>query len=583
MKSIKRRIAFQFSIQMVLLTAFLFVILLILLFSLILLYSNEGVNQHFPSGVLESISTEIWLEEDDIQMPAVWKEELKTRNMWLQVVNEEGKVFFAVNNPEQLPKSYTLSEINEIEATESLDRYTVTTLVDDYLYQNTYLFMLGYKHEHLQELTAWMSTYGSSEEWDSEQIAHLHTTLVDKGYTLHLVDKDGRVREELGVNHDSTHYSPIDLSIRKQQPQNFTTEVTTRYMSDEEAWVLHTPKKTEKWEPPTFKTGVIILSTIAVFLFLLLVTFSVWHGMRYGKPLLLFIGWLERMQRGEYQEVLTSDERKKVFNQKNKLKRQYRLYKEVIQEFYEMAEQLTASEYERKLLDEQREQWMAGISHDLRTPLTTIHGYGYMLESNQYQWNEEELQEIGATIRKKGDYMLELIQDFSLISKLKEQHIPTEFTPVSVKELLHSTVQKYRYEEIPISLDLPSIDYFVLGEKKWLERLLDNLIVNAQVHNPPGTAVSVAVVPNLHTLSIRVKDEGVGLDEETKKHLFTRYYRGTNSETRHEGSGLGMSIAKAIVLAHNGEIKVTSTLGQGTEIAFTLPITQPLQNEQGEK
>ncbi|MGO4376574.1 histidine kinase dimerization/phospho-acceptor domain-containing protein, partial [Paenibacillus sp. MCAF20] len=122
---------------------------------------------------------------------------------------------------------------------------------------------------------------------------------------------------------------------------------------------------------------------------------------------------------GQYEEVLTDRDRRRVFRKNGKLRMRYRLYKEVIRSFYRMAEKLAQTEKDRAELEKTREEWMSGISHDLRTPLATIHGYGYILESPSSDWNQEELHEMGRMIREKGDYMLELVADFSHVYQLK--------------------------------------------------------------------------------------------------------------------------------------------------------------------
>ncbi|MEK1833176.1 histidine kinase dimerization/phospho-acceptor domain-containing protein [Priestia megaterium] len=123
---------------------------------------------------------------------------------------------------------------------------------------------------------------------------------------------------------------------------------------------------------------------VAALVLLATISISIWNAFRYGGPLLLFTSWLGRMGSGNYSEVLTEKERKRVFRKNGKVRFQYRLYSEVITAFYEMAEQLSLAEKERKQLESTREEWMTGISHDLRTPLSTIQGYGHMLESGHY-------------------------------------------------------------------------------------------------------------------------------------------------------------------------------------------------------
>ena len=99
-----------------------------------------------------------------------------------------------------------------------------------------------------------------------------------------------------------------------------------------------------------------------------------------------------------------------------------------------------------------------------------------------------------------------------------------------------------------------------------------NLVVNALVHNPPDTTVTVSVSEDKERdIFISVRDNGAGISEEEQAKLFTRYYRGTNTKEKSEGSGLGLAIAKQIIALHGGDIAVKSKLGDGTEFSIQIP------------
>ncbi|WP_233455243.1 sensor histidine kinase [Paenibacillus elgii] len=104
--------------------------------------------------------------------------------------------------------------------------------------------------------------------------------------------------------------------------------------------------------------------------------------------------------------------------------------------------------------------------------------------------------------------------------------------------------------------------------------MLDNLISNAVKHNPSGTLITVRTGSEGAEAWIAVEDNGSGMDEETVRNLFDRYYRGTNTEEKTDGAGLGMSIAKAIATAHQGRIEVQSRVGEGTVVLVRLPFAE---------
>lgn len=221
---------------------------------------------------------------------------------------------------------------------------------------------------------------------------------------------------------------------------------------------------------------------------------------------------------------------------------------------------------------------MTGISHDLRTPLSTIQGFGHLLESGQYTWTDEELQGMGKMIREKGDYMLALLQDFSLAFQLKNQALSFPVGKLEINEFVRRTVLRYVNDvtlaHVSFAFESSPDAIFIKSDAKWLQRVLDNLIWNGIKHNPPGVAITLKTWRDEREAFIAVEDNGVGFDEETKHNLFERYYRGTATEDGTDGTGLGMNIAKAIVLAHKGKIDVESQVGQGTRIVLRFPLEE---------
>lgn len=314
--------------------------------------------------------------------------------------------------------------------------------------------------------------------------------------------------------------------------------------------------------------GIILLVTVFI---------SFWNSFRYGSPLFIFSNWLNRMGNGNYEEVLTEQEKKNVYRKNGKLKRRYKLYKEVFQAFDDMAAKLDASRKEREQLEKSREEWVAGISHDLRTPLTTMEGYGRLLGNREYDWSKQELQEIGDTITDKSNYMVDLIEDFTLSFRLKNDANSLTFSLANINEFMKQILEKFQkdvaFKDYQIIYKPIHPDKKIEVNERLLERMIDNLVYNAWKHNPPEIAIKIEAAESGEgkALEIRIIDNGIGMDEETQKHLFTRYYRGTNTEERNEGTGLGMSIALQIAKLHQGTISVQSEEGLGTTVTVVLP------------
>ncbi|REK75785.1 sensor histidine kinase [Paenibacillus paeoniae] len=576
---IQQRIAFHFTYQLI------FFALLIVTISIIasaFFFQNRidnEIRRNFPVGALQLIAQEASMKDGAIQISPKWDKFIEEKGMWLQVVRNDGEVIYAVNTTSHhaLPVLYSAAELLRIQETRTLGAYAVYTQLN-FAHNEPLLYLLGYQSAELDQLVAWIGAYGEQGMVRSDSLSFLDQQLRESDSYLQVIDSTGHAVQ--GIGNDAylqKAYLPLDILAIQQSPSNYdTTIVAHRDSLSGMTWILYIPNEAGvPLKHPVMDSATRGLVWISVLILLLALPISIWHGYRYGQPLILFTGWFERMSRGQYGEVLTNKDKRKVFRRNGKLRIRFRLYKEVIESFYKMAHKLAQAEKERETLEKQQAEWMSEISHDLRTPLATIQGYGYMLESLPEQWSHEEMRVMGTTIREKGDYMLELISDFSMIHQLGQGDSIMELRELDLVELLRCSVLKYvndatmsEYQFQYVGEERPLL---VKADETWLQRLMDNLLSNAVKHNPPGVTVTVSIGKINGKACIRVIDNGRGMDEETLQHLFNRYYRGTNTEESTDGSGLGMSIAKTIVEAHNGEIRVQSKVWQGTKIEILLP------------
>lgn len=576
---IQQRMAFHFTYQLIFYALLMVAITLV---ACILFFQNMTSNEirrNFPVGVLQQIAQEAHYKDGMIQISPEWDKLIVEKGMWLQVVSAEGEVIYAVNTTPHhtLPASYSIAQLLDIQETRTFGTYAVHTQLN-FAFQDPLLYMLGYPSPDLDQLVAWFHAYGQHGIVRSEAVSHLDRRLRKTGSYLQVIDPESHIVQGIGDGaYVQKAYRQLDILAIQQSPSNYDTNIVAhRDKLSGMTWILYTPHAAgAPLKHPVMEKATRGLVRITVLILLLALPISIWHGYRYGQPLILFAGWFERMGRGQYDQVLTAKDMRKIFRRNGMMRIRYRLYKEVIESFYQMTHQLAQIEKERERLEKAQAEWMSGISHDLRTPLATIQGYGYMLESLPEQWSQEEMRIMGSTIREKGDYMLELISDFSLIHQLKQGDSIMKFREIDLVELVRCSVLKYvngammsEYQFHYVGEDCPLL---IQADETWLMRLMDNLLSNAVKHNPPGVIVNVYVGRMNDKVCIRVIDNGKGMDEETLHHLFNRYYRGTNSDESTEGSGLGMSIAKTIVEAHGGEIQVKSKVWQGTIIEILLP------------
>ncbi|OEH94432.1 sensor histidine kinase [Bacillus solimangrovi] len=315
---------------------------------------------------------------------------------------------------------------------------------------------------------------------------------------------------------------------------------------------------------------------IVILIFLLnILLCSLLYALYFGGPLWFMLSWIQQLTYGKYEPPYT---KWNVYTKKNKLRLRYKLYEEVIVNIHSLAEHLKRAEIDRQKLDESKRDWMAGISHDLKTPLTYITGYSALLLNEEYSWTEEEKTSFINEISHKSHHIDALIQDLNLSFKMNNSDSPIplnksqgniiEFT----KKLIADVGNDPRSFNYYLSFQSKENNIEIAFDEHLIYRALQNLIMNAILHNPEGTSVKVSVINNGEEfIEIVISDDGVGMDQYTIDNLFKKYYRGTTTNSSEFGTGLGMAIVKSLILAHGGEINVESEVSKGTSLTVRLP------------
>jgi len=217
--------------------------------------------------------------------------------------------------------------------------------------------------------------------------------------------------------------------------------------------------------------------------------------------------------------------------------------------------------------------FVADVSHELRSPLTSIKGFAQAIVDGTAKDKEAQLKAAGV-IEDESKRMMRLVEELLEFSRLESGQITMAMEPVDLKEVLQQCHEIFlmRAEEKNIQLrteiePLPPIT----GDIDRLEQVFNNLLDNALKHTPAGGKVSIiARQPHLNFVEIAVTDTGPGIPGEQMRHVFERFYKADPSAGK-AGAGLGLAIARQIVRAHGGDINIKSTLGQGTEFLVRLP------------
>ncbi len=222
-----------------------------------------------------------------------------------------------------------------------------------------------------------------------------------------------------------------------------------------------------------------------------------------------------------------------------------------------------------------RRDFSANVSHELKTPLTTIKGFGEMME-NGIITGAEDIKKYGGTIYREAERLLYLINDIIRLSEI-EEHANSESDQVDVlrtaqdvEEILQNKAYNHK-----VSVFVKGENVVIEGNQSYMTELLLNLMDNAVKYNNDDGSVWVEVSRSGENAVIVVRDNGIGIAEKDRERVFERFYRVDKSRSKQTGgTGLGLSIVKHIVAYHNGEIAISSSLGKGTEITVIIPVSQ---------
>lgn len=238
--------------------------------------------------------------------------------------------------------------------------------------------------------------------------------------------------------------------------------------------------------------------------------------------------------------------------------------------FNQMAEKLSE-------VESMRRQLIGDVSHELRTPLTAIKGSMEGLMDGVLPATQETYQQIHA----EADRLNRLVDDLQELSRVESQAYQLDLRPVDVLSIVTTVTKRLapQAEAKRISLDLdlaPGLPR-VLADEDRAVQVLTNLTGNALQYTPEDGSVTIAVQQVNHEVQISVRDTGVGIPSEHLPHIFDRFYRADKSRSRRSGggSGIGLTIARALVEAHGGRIWADSAgEGEGSMFTFTLPLAK---------
>ncbi|MBO7739857.1 MAG: HAMP domain-containing protein [Oscillospiraceae bacterium] len=229
--------------------------------------------------------------------------------------------------------------------------------------------------------------------------------------------------------------------------------------------------------------------------------------------------------------------------------------------------------------EQMHREFVANVSHELRTPITNIRSYAETLEDVGEEMPQESREHFLQVILNESDRMVKIVQDLLMLSKfdagdndMRFENFDIATSTNNICEALRLNVEK---RDMRLKLEIPEERIVCCGDRARIEQVIVNIITNAIRYTPDGGEIAIRVGGSENHVWVSVKDTGIGIPKEQLPHIFDRFYRVDRARSRAlGGSGLGLSIAREIVLKHGGDINIDSEPGKGTKVVIRLPKEQ---------
>lgn len=569
--NLHKRFMVQFFIQLFLLSLIFLVGMLIVWAVIGFTISEDEIQTDLAKADSSYFTNRIILDNNNHFFKKNLEELAESQNGWLILLDSDGAILDSFNAPEVLPTQFTVSDFADRLWGSPEDNQQFTYWEIEFLDMDPLLLLYGRNNmaEDLLESAVpvidWQQeslnlTLGTKEELEKEKA------------WIQLLSPEGKVLDTYGKVGESSLYTMQQLGELQSENQSLASLTNTETGLTVVTGLENVPSTA--WGT-TFSNQNLFLFALTTLILLAIGTF--WYARKFGAPLLVMMQWIQNLGNGQYEEPTNDNKGSLITNKKGKVKKKYRLYKDLIDTLEQLTATLKIHQHQQKTLERTREDWISGLSHDLKTPLSSISGYAQMLESSDYEWSAKETREFASIMNEKSSYMMELLEELTLTFRLKNQALPLAKEQMDINEFIRrivihfindpsNTELKFTFVAAPQSIRA-NID------PMWFQRIIDNLIANAVKYNPPGTEIKISVSTiEQHLFVVLIEDDGRGMETEILDKLFDRYYRGTNTHDTSTGTGLGLAITKQLVQLHDGSIHVDSMPENGTAVRVIVPI-----------
>jgi len=403
-------------------------------------------------------------------------------------------------------------------------------------YKLDYLFKENYKDLDINKI---ISEGGWIEEIENGEVINVKGTKQDKQYK----------------------YSIEDFINKKHTNEEYETRA---YKENNKLYIVKIPDYTHKLanelNNKKFKIYMVlslILTIIIVSVMLLLVTIV--SIKKLSKPLKILENEINKMSEG-YSNVSVKYNSYKEFNR-------------IKEAFNTTVSKLEKSEEEKKMAQDSKKRIIRDISHDLKTPITSVLGYSKAMLDDVVT-DENDKKTYLTYIYNKTKRINYLVDELFIFSKLDSPGYKLNLEKYDVCEFLRELVALYYIDmeekNFLLDVDLPNESIYSMIDAKQLERALGNLITNSIKYNKIGTKISISLIKGAEDICIVIEDNGIGISDDVIDKVFDEFVRADESRKTDGGSGLGLAITKKIIKLHKGDIKLYSKINSGTKFIIRL-------------
>ena len=251
-----------------------------------------------------------------------------------------------------------------------------------------------------------------------------------------------------------------------------------------------------------------------------------------------------------------------------------RIHLDLNREFERLSESFNRMAQELENTELLRSDFINNFSHEFKTPIVSLRGFAKILKNDRL--TKEERDEYLDIIISESNRLSQLSTNVLNLSKIEKMSILSDMESFDLSEEVRQSIllleSKWQKKDLELFIDMDELEY--RGNKALLNQVWINLIDNAIKFSPQNGKIKLKLHRKKDQVVFQILDNGCGMDEETKNHIFDRFYQGDSSHTA-EGNGIGLTVVEKIVHLHKGQIRVVSEAGIGTTFTVNLPIIPP--------